>query len=883
MEKTLLSYLWLHSKKQQLIILGITFLSFPILYASLELPKIIINDALNGTGFPREYGPFELGQITYLFVLCLGFLGLVLLNNAVKYTLNLYRGLTGERLLRRLRFELYQRILRFPPTRFRHVSSGELIPMMTSEIEALGGFASSIIATPAFQGGTLLVYLSFIFMQDAFLGAAAIASYPLQLYLIPKLQRRILLLSRERIKNIRKISQNIDESIHGILEIHTNDTTRWHLATLSERLYTIFKIRYKIYKLKYALKFLNNFMNQLTPFIFYLAGGYLVIEGSMSFGALVAVLAAYKDLAGPWKELLSFYESFSDMEIKYQTVIENFIPPDLYPLTRFGERSTCVLSGPITFTSVQIWPEGNGHDVPPLSFSFPEKKEIALVGTDSSGRSEILQMAAGILNPSIGRVEIGDVGLHTCPESLLAHKIGYVNQNAHLFTGTIRDNLFYGLRHRPIQKLSFLNPEEERYRREAEATGNSTDPLEAIWEDFEEAGAIDKEALEREALVLIQEFGFDQDLYEMGLHSRLKLKEGDAQAAPLIQKILQIRNKVSEKVLEDKDLSNCVELWDENHFNRNAPLAENLLYGAPSDPQRSLCTIPQDPLIRDFLEETGLGDRLVQIGLKTAEMVIKLLPEGGKKAEKADYTAYEEGLTFIDPEELADYELLLRKFSLSDDIYLFSPEESNHLMGLALKLIPAQHRFGVIDEQIEGEIVEARHHLRALLEKRSQDYALFDCSAYNPSLSIEDNLLFGRIRSERYSARQKVDALLRTLIQEEGVQEAILLAGLEFHVGVVGSLLSTAQRQKIAVLRVLLKRPEILILDEVATGSGESDILLREKIRCLYQGRSLIFGSATLSLGYEFPQAFLIDNGRLTFLSPLSVSKTEQDLPHDDH
>jgi len=41
---------------------------------------------------------------------------------------------------------------------------------------------------------------------------------------------------------------------------------------------------------------LNNFIGQLTPFFFYLIGGYLVIQGDISFGSLVAVLSAYKDL-----------------------------------------------------------------------------------------------------------------------------------------------------------------------------------------------------------------------------------------------------------------------------------------------------------------------------------------------------------------------------------------------------------------------------------------------------------------------------------------------------------------------------------------------------------------------------------------------------------
>ena len=47
---------------------------------------------------------------------------------------------------------------------------------------------------------------------------------------------------------------------------------------------------------KFVVKFWNNFLAQVTPFVFYLVGGYLAITGQMDVGAVVGVLLAYKDL-----------------------------------------------------------------------------------------------------------------------------------------------------------------------------------------------------------------------------------------------------------------------------------------------------------------------------------------------------------------------------------------------------------------------------------------------------------------------------------------------------------------------------------------------------------------------------------------------------------
>ena len=144
----------------------------------------------------------------------------------------------------------------------------------------------------------------FIFNQDLWLGLAAIALYPPQVYLIPRLQRKINLLSKDRVQTARQLSDRIGESVAGFAEIRGNDTLQLERADISHRLGKIYAIRYDIYKRKFFVKFLNNFLAQITPFFFYSVGGYLVIKGSLSLGALVAVLAAYKDILNPWKELL---------------------------------------------------------------------------------------------------------------------------------------------------------------------------------------------------------------------------------------------------------------------------------------------------------------------------------------------------------------------------------------------------------------------------------------------------------------------------------------------------------------------------------------------------------------------------------------------------
>src|SRR5437764_1687113 len=319
---TIYGFILRYSLREQIYLVVVTLLSCPFLYYSLELPKVIINQAIGGKDFPWTLFGIEFRRISYLVLLCGVFLVLVVINGWFKYHLNVRKGRVGERMLRRLRYQLYQRIMLFPLRHFDRVAAGEIVAMLTAELEPVGGFIGDAFALPIAQGGTLLTILIFMFIQNPLLGLAAVALYPVQGYFIPKMQRRIRALGRERVRKVRGLSDRVGETIAAQVDIRANAGAHRQLADIAHRLGEIYDLRFEIYNRKFFVKFLNNFLGQLTPFFFYAIGGYFVITGELSFVALVAVLASYKDLSSPWKELLDFYQNQQDVAIKYDQVVE---------------------------------------------------------------------------------------------------------------------------------------------------------------------------------------------------------------------------------------------------------------------------------------------------------------------------------------------------------------------------------------------------------------------------------------------------------------------------------------------------------------------------------------------------------------------------------
>ena len=195
-ERSLFAFIWKYSKRDQLILLAVTLTLFPLLYLTLELPKRIINDAIGAGTSTVDFMGYQLSQVSFLMVLCGFFLLSVLGHGIMKMRINTMKGVLAERLLRRLRYTLIARILRFPAPYFERTSQGELVSMVTAESEPMGGLMGDAISQPVLQAGQMITILSFLFLQSVWFGLAAVALIPLQAWLIPKLQCQINLLNK---------------------------------------------------------------------------------------------------------------------------------------------------------------------------------------------------------------------------------------------------------------------------------------------------------------------------------------------------------------------------------------------------------------------------------------------------------------------------------------------------------------------------------------------------------------------------------------------------------------------------------------------------------------------------------------------------------------
>ena len=869
MESSVFKFIVRYSMRQQFFVLAITVFSLPFYYLALEIPKKIIDRTLRA---PKEgemaasevyVQPFdifgidlaELERLPLLAAFCVMYFVLVLINGGFKYFINVYKGLIGERMLRRLRYQLYGRILRFPLPHFRKVSQGELIPMITAEVEPLGGFIGDAFTLPLYQGGLLVTALIFIMVQDWKLGLMALVFYPVQGYVIPKLQRKVNVLGKARVREVRMLADRIGESVSGAQEIHANDTSNYELAGFSRRLGHIFRIRFDIFRKKFFVKFLNNFINQLTPLLFFSIGGYMVIQGELSLGALVAVMGAQKDIASPWRELLNFYQIQNDAKIKYDQVVSQFEPAGMRgeaelhgdvedggPLV--GELAVANLS--LTDEDVKI--------IDSVSFTLGLDERVAVVGAGGSGKEELALVLGRLIEPTGGRIDVGGGELQKMPEAITGRRFAFAGANPHLISASIGENLTYGLKHRPLRAAEHDDESERRVDiRESELSGNTTDDAAADWIDYQAAGVDGREALMAAAIRALGVAEMIGDVYGFGLRGTI-----DPGARPeAAERILAARAKLRER-LAAPDCAGLVESFDVATYNTNATLAENLLFGTLVGDAFDLEHLADNPHVLAVLEDCGLVDELLRAGYQVARTMLELFSDLA-----SDHEFFEQ-FSFIKADDLPDYKDLIGRADW-DNLGTLDAEDRRRLLSLPFKLIVSRHRLGIVDEAMQARILEAR---AAFAEKLPDELAdaveFFDAGRYNAAGTLQDNVLFGKLVYGQAQAESRVGGLISEVIDELGLRDTVVEVGLDFQVGIGGSRLSAAQRQKLAIARAVLKRPDVFIIsDGTAALDGAAQSKVTANLLDEFKGRALIWMLHRPSLASQFDRVLVMRGGQL--------------------
>lgn len=882
METNLFRYVWQKSRGEQVIVLAIILASIPFYWASFDVPKRIVNDAIQGNAFKngkttatlldftlhlpswlggaswKVFGGFEVGQLGLLFGLSGYFLVLVLINGGFKYLINVRKGILGERMLRRMRYDLFSQLMRFRPEDIRAVKPAEVASMIKDEVEPIGGFVGDAFIQPVFLLSQALTALVFIMAQSVWLGSIALVIVLLQAIIIPILRKEQLRLGRERQIASRQLAGRIGEIVDAGPTIQGHGATTYVQSDIAGRLGRLFEIRYALYKRKFAVKFLNNLLAQITPFFFYAVGGFFALQGRLDIGQLVAVIAAYRDLPPPIKELIDWDQQRNDVTIKYEQVIAQFNTEESVVLDEADGVTRLPDEGEIRLDGVQMLDNRGQPLLSPLSLRLPRPGEIAAIGPNGGAREVLGRILGRQAMTYSGRIMIDANNLGRMSVERASHMIGYAGSEAEIIAGTLRDNILLPLkRRRPSAKPNGkVSQEEHRVFLEAIRSGNTPFSFAADWTDYEGAGLSDEASLEAHLKQVLDVLGCAEDVYELGLDGKVTAQiEDDG-----VTRLVAARRAVAEELNRNK-LSGLIETFDPERYNGNASIAENLIFGARMSPRFASETLLFEPYAHAILSAEALVQPLVEVGSRIVSTVVEIfdgLPQGHALFER-----YSFGVG-IDLERLKELAATLGKHDMRAPL---DAETERDLLALGLGYIEPKHRLNLLGPALQRRIMRARASFKAHLPADAvNDVAFYDPEKVVLGASLRDNLMFGRIGYGISDAGKKIAAIVRAALARAGLDGELYRIGLNTDSGIRGRHLPTRLKLAVPLAQALIKTPQIAVLDItalLATTKQPEDLVHRLREHCKGMTLFLLLSDASLASGIRLRIVFNGSSGTI--------------------
>ncbi|GAB2536707.1 ABC transporter ATP-binding protein [Gracilibacillus alcaliphilus] len=426
--------------------------AFVSLIFSLKLPKFVLVLGLLGSVLTTLVGltiPLltrELVDGFSITSISIGFIALIigifilhaLIDGFSAYAL----AFVGQKVVAGLRESIWSKLIRLPVRYFEQQPSGESVSRVINDTGIVKDLVSQHF--PQFISGLISIIGAVIILlvMDWRMTLMMFIAVPLTVAVMMPLGSKMSKISRKLQDQTATFQGEIQQTISEIklmksstaedVEAKKGNTGILHLLKTGLREAKIFSV---IAPFMYMIVMLV-----IVAIIGY--GGIRVEEGTMSTGSLVAFLLYLFQIVFPITTFAMFFTELQKAKGATGRIME-ILDEDVEERNQGVDRSIDGL--PLTFQNVHFAYEEGEPVITDMSFSAASGEMIAFAGPSGGGKTTVFGLIERYYNPTQGQVLIGDQSIDELSMRSWRSQLGYVSQESSMMSGTVRENLTYGL------------------------------------------------------------------------------------------------------------------------------------------------------------------------------------------------------------------------------------------------------------------------------------------------------------------------------------------------------------------------------------------------------------------------------------------------------
>ncbi len=411
----------------------VVVLSLASTVVSLYIPLLsrdLVDDALLGNDVTA------LVRVVTLFIVF----------TVVGFGLNLVSGLRYTRvsaeILFDMRLDLYCHLQRLSPRFYAQTKLGEIVSRINNDIGEIQRVAAEVAL--AWVGNVLFLFGAVIVMAwlDLRLFLVGIAFVPVSMWALVRYRRRL----EGRVSTLRECSADIGsfliETLQAMSLVVTSNAEGREVSRFRRRNDRFIDALMKMQRVTYLSGGLPGLILGGSTTLVFLYGGLRYLDGTLTFGVLVAVMAYQARLLAPIRALMGLYANLATAKVSLDRVhqIADAVP-------EVSERDEALtldaVQGTVTFEDVSFTFDRGVKTLDGVSFQVEPGETVAIVGASGTGKSTIADLLVRLFDPDAGAVRLDGHDLRDLTLASLRRFVAVVDQEPFVFHASIMENIRY--------------------------------------------------------------------------------------------------------------------------------------------------------------------------------------------------------------------------------------------------------------------------------------------------------------------------------------------------------------------------------------------------------------------------------------------------------
>lgn len=411
-----------------------------VLVAADAVAQILLPVLLRST---VDHGVAQ-GRMSLIWQLAIAAAGIVVADYLVQRAQAITMAKAGESVLFSLRIREFAHLQRLGLDYYERELAGRIMTRMTSDVDALSSFLQTGLVTAVVSLSTFLAIAVALLLMNAGLALVAFAALPILLVATVFFRRyavRQYTLAREQ---VAVVNADLQENVAGLRVSQALGRQDSNAAAFAEKSDSYRRIRMRA-QTAIALYFpFVALLGDLAAAAVLAVGAHRVGSGALTAGTLLAFVLYLNNFFTPIQQLSQVFDGFQQASVSLTRIGEllstpTTVPPPAHPIP-LGR-----LDGRVDLDTVGF---SYSEDAEPalidVDLAFRPGETVAVVGSTGAGKSTLVKLIARFYDVGSGRVLIDAHDVRRVDLTDYRRQLAVVPQEAHLFVGTVRDNIAYG-------------------------------------------------------------------------------------------------------------------------------------------------------------------------------------------------------------------------------------------------------------------------------------------------------------------------------------------------------------------------------------------------------------------------------------------------------